>query len=152
VETHEHVAAIYFDDGGKVLLRSVEGSESIKRRIEDAQNTRGSAGSVLEALDRRDRPYDEWIASLSNIMDVAHFRSAAANVDQLLRVVEDGSVDPGRRIGAALAARSHDDDAPNRIRIAAAACADDEMRAALEKAAEGEAEAAIIDALVRRAQ
>jgi hypothetical protein len=70
----------------------------------------------------------------------------ASRRSNFLDVVADVRAFPERRIAAAVALSATDDDAHRRrIRAAAHACADDELRAVIELAAEGEIDEAALD-------
>jgi hypothetical protein len=71
----------------------------------------------------------------------ASYRNEAVRIADLETVLGNPTADPEQRVAAAVAL-SHDDAAKKRIRIVAAACADPDLEAALEAAAEGELDAA----------
>ncbi|MDI3282976.1 hypothetical protein [Polyangium sp. 15x6] len=64
-------------------------------------------------------------------------------------MLQDPAEDRGRRIGAAMLLRVAAPDAAPRIRIAAETSADDELRAALERAAEEELDDATLERALR---
>jgi hypothetical protein len=123
-------------------------------RIADAMalTRHGGSPTVAELLDRGGRSLEAWRAALGRLLQRgAQYRSAAISDDDVLGVLEDPAARPALRIGAALALReSADPDARRRVRIAAAACADEETRAALEAAAEDHLDAAPIRRAVER--
>ncbi|XYI03772.1 hypothetical protein ACMHYB_29995 [Sorangium sp. So ce1128] len=101
-------------------------------------------------LDRRGRPIDAWRRALEALVrgatGVAQYRRASVTEDDIARVLEDVAAPPERRIAAAVALTASDDPAVRgRVRIAASACANEALRHALEKAAEGELEAADVE-------
>ena len=120
----------------------------IRRAIErtgksDASNT------LLRELDRGERTGEAWRQAVASLAERDQgYRGAAVDVDDLVRVAEDAAAPPERRVGAALAIQAGGDaNQKRRVRIAAAECADVDMKAALEQAAEGE----ILEAELERA-
>ncbi len=119
-------------------------------RLAMALGSNGGGGpSVGELLDPQGRPLAEWREALGKLFAPApDYRRAPVALEDLLAVVEDPDLPPGRRIGAAMALRvAGHPEARSRIRVAAEACADDDVRHALAEAAEGE----IDDRTLRRA-
>jgi hypothetical protein len=95
--------------------------------------------TALASLDRGGRTVPEWRTALGKLL--AHgdeYRAAPLREGDVVDTLENVAATPGRRIGAALAlAHGGDPEAPARIRVAAAACADARVRVALEGIAEG---------------
>ena len=121
------------------------------------------AERVVEARARRDRraplldpstlarpvgtPARAWIEALSTIAHEGTFRQGAVTPEQLWDVVEDASLDAGRRAAAAVALRgSLDPRGRARLRVAAGATAAPQLRIALERAA-GDDDAPLAEAL-----
>jgi hypothetical protein len=79
----------------------------------------------------------DWVRSMRALLRSAPgFRTAAIPVDRLWQVVEDPRADREARTGAAIALATHaQDDGRERIRIAAAGCAEPRLRIALRTAA-----------------
>ncbi|MGK3983791.1 hypothetical protein WME99_12185 [Sorangium sp. So ce136] len=101
-------------------------------------------------LDRRGRPIDAWRRALEALArgatGVAQYRRASVTEDDIARVLDDVAAPAERRIAAAIALTASDDPAVRgRVRIAASACANEALRHALERAAEGELEAADVE-------
>ncbi|XXY50107.1 hypothetical protein WME91_03020 [Sorangium sp. So ce269] len=101
-------------------------------------------------LDRRGRPIDAWRVALEALVrgatGVGQYRRASVTEDDIVRVLDDVAAPPERRIAAAMALTASDDPAVRgRVRIAASACANEALRHALERAAEGELEAADVE-------
>jgi len=108
-------------------------------RIADAIRAAGGKPSASAAaeLDPAGRPLHAWRAALGKLLTGGgDYRRSALGADHLIAVLEDASAPPARRIGAAIALRDGvHPEARARVRIAADACADEDVRAALEAAA-----------------
>ena len=99
----------------------------------------------LAELDRRSRSVSAWRDDLRALLAVegSGYRGAALGPDQLAEVVEDAGAPTERRVAAAVALSGKgDEESRRRVRVAVEACADRDLRAALEHAAEGEIEEA----------
>ncbi|HVY48641.1 MAG TPA: hypothetical protein VHB21_22290, partial [Minicystis sp.] len=94
----------------------------------------------FERLDRAGRALDVWRRDLAGVAGgEGTYRDATLSRDDLLRVAEDPAQPPLRRVGAAVAlAGARDVGTAKRVRAAANACLDDDLRRALDAAAEGE--------------
>lgn len=95
----------------------------------------------LDALDRQGRTLDAWRQALRSLLANASYRQGSLTPDDLVATLHDPAASPERRFAAALCLR--DVDAPaavTRIRVAAEACASDELRDALERVALGTAD------------
>jgi hypothetical protein len=118
-------------------------------RIREAMSLGGTgAAPSLTQLDRGERSIDVWKKALRDLATVAEgYRSRALSTEDLGAVIDDHGAPVERRLAAAvtLGARAPDE-ARRRVRIAARACADEDLAAALEQAAEGE----IAEALLAR--
>ncbi len=117
-----------------------------------AQAKAAGGGSVLarvalDKLDRNDRPVTRWKLDLQNLAkESADYRNRELSLNDLCAVIEDAGAPPERRIAATVALAGRDKgEAHRRVRIAAQACADEELRRALESAAEGEIEEAYLE-------
>jgi len=130
--------------------------EGLARRIDEAVRAHSAGGARgLDALARAGRTADAWRADVQRLaLAPKAFRDQALGIDDYERVLVDAAATPDRRVGAALAVRALDPDrGPTTIRVAASASADDALRAALEAAAEGEIDDALLDrAAARRAR
>jgi hypothetical protein len=130
----------------ELFRKDVARREALFERVEQAMRARGQSrvSSVqLAQLDRGRRSLPAWRDALRALPAVegAGYRGAALASDQLAEVVEDAGAPTERRIAAALALSGNGDaEARQRVRIAVEACADDDLRAALAQAAEGEIE------------
>jgi len=124
--------------------------EGLARRIDEAVRAHAAGGARgLDALARSGRSAAEWKGDVRRMaLAPPTFRNQALGIDDYERVLTDAAAAPDQRIGAALAVRAIDPgEGPTRIRVAADASADEALRAALNAAAEGE----IDDALLERA-
>jgi hypothetical protein len=114
------------------LVERIHGAMALSRR---------AASAVAAAqLEPEGRPFAEWRTALGALLRRgADYRHTALGAEDLLAVLEDAAAPPARRLGAAIALREGDHpEARARVRIAAEATADGDMRAALEAAAEEE--------------
>jgi len=164
VSLPEHqVEASKLDQGSPVQYRRYERDiarrEALLSRIEEARAVGRGGGAGLprvtvEQLDRRGRSVDVWCEALGRLLgggrEESGYRDMALARGPLLDLVEDGAAAPERRVAAAVAlSRTGDVQLKQRLRIVAETCADEDMRAALEHAAEGEIEQ---EALARAAR
>jgi hypothetical protein len=155
--------------GAPVVLRTLVGGalspadghedEAARRvlldRIHEAMNAQGDgalAGAGLERLDRNGRELGRWRQELSRILsEGADYRRRAISAGELGGVIEDPAAPAERRVAAAVALGARQrDEARRRVRIAVDASADDALRRALERAAEGEIEEAILGRELQR--
>jgi hypothetical protein len=123
--------------------------EALLRRVREALGLeRARVASVkVDLLDRAGRSISAWRAALQMMAGrPVDYRGAEITREDLAAVAVDGCAAPERRIAAAYALASVEDEARSRVRIAAGACADEHLRAAIEEACEGE----ISDARLRR--
>ncbi|MEP7124364.1 MAG: hypothetical protein ABJE95_25780 [Byssovorax sp.] len=129
--------------------------EALFERIEQAMQARGQSRVPqvqLAQLDRQRRTLPAWRKDLRALLAVegSGYRGAALGSDQLAEVVEDAGAPAERRVAAAIALSSKGDpEARRRVRVAVEACADEDLRAALEHAAEGEIEEAELERVVK---
>ncbi len=114
--------------------------DALRRAIERRPSQPSTAG---EALDRGPKSLRAWRAQLAGMSRAdASYRSVALGNEELGALVLDASAPPDRRVGAALAlASTARTEARDLVRIAVPAVADDDLRASLEAAAEGELDA-----------
>ncbi|MDI1432061.1 hypothetical protein [Polyangium sorediatum] len=138
-----------------VLDENLVRREILFRRIEEARAARGQSSVVrldLEKLDQRDKPFSVWLDEMRRLLaERGGYRESRIVPEDLAVVVEDPGAAPERRIGAAIAlSQSNDEGTKRRIRIAVEACADLELRAALEEAAHGEIIQARVEKLRHR--
>ena len=130
--------------------------EALFERIEQAMQARGQSRVSqvqLAQLDRQRRTLPAWRKDLRALLAVegSGYRGAALGSDQLAEVVEDAGAPAERRVAAAIALSSKGDpEARRRVRVAVEACADQDLRAALEHAAEGELEEAELSRVVKQ--
>lgn len=107
--------------------------------------------AMLPLLARRARPAGEWRAHLESLTSAASYRTGAVTARDLAAVIEDPSLSAEHRIGATLALHAAEPaEAFTLARIAAAACADEELRTALGQAAEGEVDEEQVERLATR--
>jgi hypothetical protein len=140
----------------RMLLFSMVGvsparMDALKLRIREAIALRGAAPSLgLANLDRAGRSIAEWRAALAALARRGvDYRGAGLSAEDLEALLVSPDATAERRLAAAVAlSASKHPGAPERIRIAAAQCASERLRIALEKLGEGEEDdAAIAEAL-----
>lgn len=127
--------------------------ELLLGRIQDAASTAAAVSAApIDVLDRKERSIAAWRDALRAALDrTGSYRGAHLSPEQLLDVVADVRAPPERRIAAAVALSATDEEAhKRRIRVAAEACADDDLRTAIEHAAEGEIAEAALDRIYLR--
>ncbi|MCC6555618.1 MAG: PH domain-containing protein, partial [Polyangiaceae bacterium] len=107
---------------------------------------------ALDRLDRNGRPVAEWRGELVSLLKPeGDYRAARISPEDLGGVIEDPAAPAERRVAAALALSAREQaEARRRVRIAVQACADEELQRALEMAAEGEVDEALLSRAVRR--
>lgn len=120
-------------------------------RANDSLSTDGLAD--LELLEPRGLTLSAWREALRALVNRrGAYRRASISDDALLSVVTDPEAAPGMRVGAALALRmSGHEEAGAKIRVAAEACANEGMRAALSGAAEDELDEATLERALEEA-
>ena len=105
-------------------------------------------GSSAEQLGRQGRPLKAWQAALQALVreEAAGYRGAAVPQERALEVLEDGGAPVELRVGAALAlSGDREREAARRARRAIEGCVSQDVRAALEQAAEGELEEGMLE-------
>lgn len=115
---------------------------ALLNRIEEARaagRSRSIESACAADLDRAGRSLEAWRQHLRGLVVSESYRRASVGREEIAAVLEDASAPPQRRIAAALVL-AHGDDAASKLRIAdvVRTCADENLRAALEAAAEGE--------------
>lgn len=120
-------------------------------RVEQAMHAGGEGAlalATLERLDRQGRSIEAWRRDLATLLDAPPgYRTPALSADELAAVVEDAAAPPARRIAATIALAAKEPTlAAERVRIAVDATANDALRRALERAAEGEIDELAVDA------
>ncbi len=143
-------------DENQVSIRSTDRNDALAQRIDEAWRANQSARAPqLAQLQRGEADTEQWRDALEALPSSREGRYRIAHVDrgELLRLAEDAAASPEQRVAAAvvLCSKAPDAEAKRRVRIAAEACADVDLRAVLEAAAEGEiAEASLAQALAHR--
>lgn len=101
----------------------------------------------LERLDRHGRPFTVWRAELGKLLSgTSDYRTTVLSAADLASVIEDPAAPAARRIAAVVAlGAAQPEEARRRVRIVAPAFADDELRRALERAAEGEIDEDVVE-------
>jgi hypothetical protein len=141
-------------DGAKLKIGSHAAGHSyaqaLMERIQRAMSPEGGAtAALLHVLGRGDRSLAEWRDALRGLFTAEPgYRGPRWTKDDALAVVADATRDAQHRLGAALAlfeAGELDEKSRQRVRIAADASANPQLRIALEGVAEAEAEAVAID-------
>ena len=90
-------------------------------------------------LDPQGKTLEEWKRDLRFLVTSIGYRNAGISPEVLLSLVDDPDLPPGQRLGAAVALHiAEHPDAGERIRMAANACADEDMKRAFEAASTGE--------------
>jgi hypothetical protein len=117
-------------------------------RAEHQRRTDGPGAALPERGGRTTR---EWVRLLRAFGSGAHadHRTAPAQLDDLVRLVEDVSADPSARAGAAVALGAQGEQGRARLRIAAGSTALPEVREMLRIAAEETEEEPLAEALER---
>jgi hypothetical protein len=149
----EHGADTGIFKGGVVVLGTTSGEvrlfasgqshDQVDALFDHIERGRAAAAAVdappLDALDRKGRSVEEWRTALGDpAFGEAGFRSAGLGQVELDDVLADPNAPLERRVAAALALRSRDDEARRRIRVAAATSADPHLRIALDAASADE--------------
>jgi hypothetical protein len=83
------------------------------------------------------RTVGQWLHEVRELVQPRSYRESLLDADRLWRVVDDPSMVPATRAGAAMALAALDDEARARLRVAADACADPKLRVALSHVADG---------------
>jgi hypothetical protein len=114
--------------------------EAMVRRIEEARAVfarstpvEGAAALVAPG----GRSIAMWLHDVRELVKARSYRDALLDEERLWRVVDDPSMVPATRAGAAMALATIDEDARGRLRVAAEACADPRLRVALACMADG---------------
>lgn len=141
-------------DGSRVRARARhlagEQQAELRTRIESALavfQRGGLAPGSLARLDRGGRPLAAWRASLGAILEQqGSYRETPLTRDQLFEVLENAAAPAEHRLGAALSlSATGDTKVSARIRVAAEACANPQVRIALAKVADGGIDEGAID-------
>lgn len=145
-----HLVRITLRDGGTVTFPAGNHEEvaTVIGRLEAAQQAAAAQerGRLLESIARDGRPVAEWREALGALVSRAGYRTAAHDLEAVMRIVEDATAPVEQRVGAALAARPHGGEAAQRrIRVAAEAVVEPKLRVALERASTGEIEDAELE-------
>lgn len=115
--------------------------EVLYERIRAAMGSGGGdlAGAELRLLDRAGRSLQRWREDLGKLLEGATYRAAGLDQETLEQVLSDPGATPSRRVAAAFAlSRTGDGAVRERARIATEACADQRLRVAILRAADGE--------------
>ena len=92
------------------------------------------------------RSVERWVRDLRAMPRGPSYR-LPGDAETLWRLVDDPGAPPAARAGAAVALSTLDEDSRVRLRVAAEACAEPRLRAALTRVAEGAADDALEEAL-----
>jgi hypothetical protein len=126
--------------------------ERINRELESRSEASVEALGA-STLDRGDRSFAAWRAELRDLVTrpSGGYRHSALDLDHLASVLWSRDVTTERRIGAALALAATDDPAARqRVRVFIDTCADEALREAIERAAEGDLDDAGLDRALER--
>lgn len=122
---------------------------ALEQRIQDALALArpGSLEAPSALIARGGRSIAEWREGLRRLVaGEGGYRGERVSIDALLRAAESPEAPVEQRVGAALAiGMSEDGEARKKLRIAVEGIADDTLRAAMDRAAEGEEDAAAIE-------
>jgi hypothetical protein len=147
VERNDAGVSLCLKDGGSVELPTVTQGDHVRDAIYDRiveVMERGSSPlsqAKLDLLDRNGKRFDVWRDELYDLGRAAGYRHVVLERDELVTVLGDAKSSPERRVAAALAlSRAPDGEARRHVRIAAETCANEHLRIAIERAAEGELE------------
>lgn len=127
-------------------------TEHLDRAFGRFQALAGRGVELRHALAREGRDGAAWLAGLDALArgGGARYRVAAIDPDELLRVAEDPNTAAEARAGAAAVLRRVGEGRHRaRVRVAAIACAEPDLRLALGELAEAESDEAIAAALGR---
>jgi hypothetical protein len=139
-------------DAGDALHRREVLFERISAAV--ASNAACESAVHIDALDQKGLSVDAWREELRTLLSrVASYRDPHLTAEELFAIAADGHAPPDRRIAAAVALSSADDEElRRRIRIAVDASADEDLRAAIEQAAEGDLDEPTLDRVRQRAR
>jgi hypothetical protein len=143
----EHLV-LHLDSGEEVVFRvsaiHEEARAALLARLdtEIAAYREAARQAVLAALDRGEQSLSDWRKALGRLTTASDgYRSASVALADVQETLDNVAAPAERRIGAAIAlAGAGDPDAPERIRVAAEACAEPRLRIALTSIAAGEAD------------
>lgn len=120
--------------------------EALQVRVLQAQAARNASGAPVWLLDRGERSFTAWRDALGSVTQTAgSYRAQGLSPDDLAAILEGAKESVERRLGAAIALASID---ANRVRIAAAASANEHVRIALESVANGSIDEAEIESAI----
>lgn len=152
VMVHQGSLVLTRDDGSKTWIRVDADdpglADALNGRIRKALAEVGRAGGKLTLFTRGDRSFDDWMASVRDLLKKGRgFRDIAVHAEDALAVLTDPAADPESRVGAALALERTEEPALiAKVRVAADACASPKLRVALEDALTGELEEETVEA------
>lgn len=140
-----------FDDLAPPASEAATLRQTLITRLRDARAGEGAPPSIA-SLDRSGRPLKAWRADLARLTSAdGGYRAQGLSRDALLEVLESGRSLPERRVAVAMALRdTHDLEVRQRVRVAIDTCADEDLKRALEQAAEGELEEELLLTLERK--
>ena len=125
--------------------------EGLVQRLETASAITARARAI-DALGRNGRPLDTWRAGAQALATrETSFRDAPVTREDLEALLKDPTSPAEQRVGAAMAVRAMVGDAGRaRVRVVASATADEHLRVALEQAADGTLDEAVMARLPGR--
>jgi hypothetical protein len=148
----EGAVVLALTDGTAVQL--IGADQVVAQRIREAmatQERRRATGLRIERLDRGEHDEGAWKARLAEVSKPSgDYRGGGLGETGLLEVVEDPGATPEQRVAAAYALSRIEEVPRHRIAVAAQACADEDLRVALEEAAAGELEVSRIERSMSR--
>jgi hypothetical protein len=154
IRDRHHSIDFVLDDGETVSVWAntddLELRRGVVRRIAQARAASLGEPSRAELVARCGRPVAAWRAALAAQLEQADgYRAAAVSADDATRLLADAGSMAEQRIAAAVALLATGGPASQtRVRVAAAACASPRMRIALERAADGCLNEALVDAAI----
>ncbi len=99
-------------------------------------------------LTRDGQSVDEWVRRVERLVHADIYRATALSIEKLWKLVEDPTVPPTARAGAAVALRaSLNEEGRTRLRVASEAIGSPKLRVAITKVAEESEEAELREAL-----
>ncbi len=153
VRRHDGKSTVLALEGDRRAPAFVRAQGALIERIEAAlRASRDLEGPELALLDRNGQPSIAWKSALDALRSgEGNYRVLAVTDDELERVISDAKSPPERRVGAAYTlGRRSKARADAHVRVAVAACADEGLTVALERAADGDLDVDYVERAARR--
>jgi hypothetical protein len=123
---------------------------ALAQRVDEAREAFARAAGAPDdhsVVAPEGRTADRWLRDLRATADAHAYRVGRSDADALGSLLDDASLPPATRAGAAVALASLDERARPRIRVAADACAEPRLRLALARVADDAPDEALTKAL-----